>query len=179
MKKTTIVLGLLGLGMLILTLFPEILRPSGPGDKRRALVQCYELSKAVINHRARNQDESPPITFPFTDPTETLEDTEKLAAISKGVMRVIGAFDPKLNPKRELYFEIPHTDECACEPENGDFCDPWYNQYLFRFDDDGDGKITLGAIELEASVVAWSFGKNKKNEWGAGDDIYGFSGPFK
>ena len=178
-KKTMMFLGVLGLGFLILTLIPIITGPRRSSDGRLARVQCTELAKALHVFHFRNQDESPPIAFPFTDPTETLEDTEELIAISRGVMRVLGAFDDKLNPKRALYFEIPHTDDCACEPESGDFFDPWCNPYLFRFDDDGDGKIALGAMELEASVIVWSFGKNRRNEWGAGDDIYGSSGPFK
>ena len=104
--------------------------------------------------------------------TEAVHDLKVLERESRLVFQNLGGFDQENNPRRTIYFELPQSGVCGeTDPKQGVFHDPWCEQYLIRFDDDGDGFVTFGDKQIKAPVVVWSKGKNKQNEWSAGDDL--------
>lgn len=69
------------------------------------------------------------------------------------------------NPKRYRMFEPRRPGP------NGECLDHWGNPYHIIVDVTFDGVISVGDATVRKEVVVWSDGKNKKNEWGQGDDI--------
>jgi hypothetical protein len=57
---------------------------------------------------------------------------------------------------------------------NGTPRDPWNEMIQVALDLDGDGKVNVNGTLVNASVVVWSKGPNKKNEFGGGDDVKGW-----
>lgn len=51
------------------------------------------------------------------------------------------------------------------------FVDPWKNPYRIHFDADKDHIIVIGKKSFTADILIYSDGPNRKNDFGAGDDI--------
>jgi hypothetical protein len=49
--------------------------------------------------------------------------------------------------------------------------DPWGNPYHIEIAALNESNIVVSGTEIRTSVAVWSNGKNKKNEFGEGDDI--------
>ena len=49
--------------------------------------------------------------------------------------------------------------------------DPWGNPYHIAIADSNVSNIVISGIDIGGPVAVWSNGKNKKNEYGKGDDI--------
>jgi hypothetical protein len=54
---------------------------------------------------------------------------------------------------------------------NGTPRDPWNEVIQVALDLNGDGKVNLNGTMVDGSVVIWSKGANKINEFGGGDDV--------
>jgi hypothetical protein len=54
---------------------------------------------------------------------------------------------------------------------NGTPRDPWNEVLQVAIDLNGDGKVNLEGTTVDGSVIVWSKGANKQNEFGGGDDI--------
>lgn len=54
---------------------------------------------------------------------------------------------------------------------NGTPRDPWGEVLQVALDLDGDGKVDLNGTLVDGSVLVWSKGENKQNEFGGGDDV--------
>ena len=50
--------------------------------------------------------------------------------------------------------------------EAGSYRDPWGMRYAIAMDTNYDGKITVNGTIIQGSVLVWSFGPNKTNDWG-------------
>ena len=53
----------------------------------------------------------------------------------------------------------------------GQMLDPWGNSYHIEIADLNVSNIVVSETEIKTSVAVWSNGKNRKNEFGNGDDI--------
>ena len=54
---------------------------------------------------------------------------------------------------------------------NGTPRDPWSEVLEVALDLNGDGKVNLNGTLIDGSVLVWSKGANKQNEFGGGDDV--------
>jgi hypothetical protein len=54
---------------------------------------------------------------------------------------------------------------------NGTPRDPWNEMIQVALDLNGDGRVNVNGTLVNASVVVWSKGPNKTNEFGSGDDV--------
>jgi hypothetical protein len=54
---------------------------------------------------------------------------------------------------------------------NGTPRDPWNEVVQVAIDLNGDGKVNLDGTTVDGSVIVWSKGANKQNEFGGGDDV--------
>lgn len=54
---------------------------------------------------------------------------------------------------------------------NGTPRDTWGEVLQVGLDSNGDGKVNLNGTLIDGSVLVWSKGANKQNEFGAGDDV--------
>lgn len=54
---------------------------------------------------------------------------------------------------------------------NGTPRDVWTEELQVGLDLNGDGKVNLNGTMVDGSVVVWSNGANKQNEFGGGDDV--------
>lgn len=54
---------------------------------------------------------------------------------------------------------------------NGTPRDPWGEVLQVALDLNGDGKVDLNGTLIDGSVLIWSKGENKQNEFGGGDDV--------
>jgi len=54
---------------------------------------------------------------------------------------------------------------------NGTPRDPWSEVLQVALDLNGDGKVNLNGTLIDGSVLVWSKGANKTNEFGGGDDV--------
>jgi hypothetical protein len=54
---------------------------------------------------------------------------------------------------------------------NGKPMDPWGEILQVAVDLNGDGKVDLNGTLIDGSVLVWSKGANKQNEFGTGDDV--------
>lgn len=69
------------------------------------------------------------------------------------------------NPKQIVFFEP--SDAAA----DGLLRDAWGGPFEIAIDHDQDGSVTVGAETIQRPVAIWSHGSNRRNEFGAGDDI--------
>jgi hypothetical protein len=53
----------------------------------------------------------------------------------------------------------------------GQMLDPWENSYHIEIAEMNVSNIIVSGVEIKSSVAVWSNGKNRKNEFGKGDDI--------
>src|SRR4029434_8090760 len=74
------------------------------------------------------------------------------------------------NANGKLYYDASGSGIHA----NGTPRDPWNEMIQVALDLDGDGKANVNGTLVNASVVVWSKGANKKNEFGGGDDVKGW-----
>ena len=157
---------LLIIGVLVVVLLPVVRGIfMTTGGHSRDLPRVYYISQAIeVFHSHYHR-------LPGAPATESETDHAVLMSESKKIMRALGAYDHKCNPRRELYFEIYENRDCGAIPEDGDLFDSWCNQYLIRLDDDGDRKILFAGREIKARSLVWSTGPNGVNDWGFGDDI--------
>lgn len=49
--------------------------------------------------------------------------------------------------------------------------DPWSQGYAIRLDSDHDGQVVVGDQLVPTRWAVWSFGRNRRNEEGMGDDL--------
>lgn len=54
---------------------------------------------------------------------------------------------------------------------NGTPRDPWNEMLQVAVDLNGDGKVNVNGTLIDGSVVVWSKGANKQNDFGGGDDV--------
>jgi hypothetical protein len=58
---------------------------------------------------------------------------------------------------------------------NGTPRDPWNEMLQVAVDLNGDGKVNVNGTLIDGTVVVWSKGANKQNEFGGGDDVKSWS----
>lgn len=91
-----------------------------------------------------------------------------------------GENDAVLNPQGIAFYEFESTtnytgyestalDPWSDPPPWGDST-KWY-AYQVMFDDDYDTKISINGQDVYRSVLVWSIGENRTNEYGEGDDV--------
>lgn len=66
------------------------------------------------------------------------------------------------NPRSMIFLQL-HSD--------GNFEDPWGNDYVITLDTDYDGQITVGSSTIYGSCAIYSYGPDKSNNTGGGDDV--------
>ena len=85
---------------------------------------------------------------------------------------------PIENKDAIAFFEFEsYTNSAGMDPTTA--WDPWSNpsdpatwdRYYVAFDNDYDNKITLGGQDIYRSVVVWSVGKDRQQDYGGGDDV--------
>ena len=69
------------------------------------------------------------------------------------------------NARGIRFLDVPNNFE-----EKG-FRDPWGNEFKIFIDTNYDGEIIFCGKEVEGNVLAYSFGENKIDDKGEGDDI--------
>ena len=69
------------------------------------------------------------------------------------------------NSKMLCFLQLKQTGS------KGESVDPWGTPYRIIIDTDLNKAISVGGKTLKEEVAVWSCGKNKKNEWGQGDDV--------
>jgi prepilin-type N-terminal cleavage/methylation domain-containing protein len=146
-------------------------------ERRKALVQVTEISKAIEVYHSHYH--RPPVAFSEIKGSsgDTSETQGKTRSVS--VVKALGAYDTDVNPRRELYFEIPQNEECKPAPKAamGDFFDPWCEQYGIMLDMDGDRKITFRGKPYTTRSIVFSYGPDgvagTDDDWG--DDIVSIS----
>lgn len=72
----------------------------------------------------------------------------------------------QLNPKMLNYVDI--NESCY---HNGEYLDPWGSPYNLLLESNKTCKSIIHGSVVETHVKIWSNGRNKKNEFGEGDDI--------
>ncbi|NCY22629.1 prepilin-type N-terminal cleavage/methylation domain-containing protein [bacterium] len=95
--------------------------------------------------------------------------SKTLIQILSGKSSVNFGGDEPMNPKGVRFLEGGKED--------GEFLDPWGNQYVIKMDlnDSGTVEYYTGTESIGQSVIAISFGKNKKQEdpsLSATDDVF-------
>lgn len=73
-----------------------------------------------------------------------------------------------------VYAQLSRTNEAGqlyLTASENVVLDSWSRPYLFRFDGDRDGQVTVGTHFVKERFAVWSAGPNGINELGAGDDV--------
>lgn len=70
------------------------------------------------------------------------------------------------NPRNMVFLDVPKASL-----QNQAFIDPWSKPYAIVLDADHDGSVGVGDEQVRAQCAAWSFGLNRQDEQGKGDDI--------
>jgi hypothetical protein len=84
---------------------------------------------------------------------------------SKGNVALIKALTGA-NPRQIAFLEV-----AASSLKDGTFVDPWAEGYAIELDSDYDNSVTVGDQPVRDICAVWSFGPNRKDEKGIGDDI--------
>ncbi len=103
---------------------------------------------------------------PEGTPEGLVDNAHVIAALTSGAET--NAFTKEYNPRGRVFIYI---DPEYLDPESKEFLDPWGTPYHIIIDLDADQVVTVGDRNIQRTVAVWSSGKNKKNEWGTGDDI--------
>lgn len=87
---------------------------------------------------------------------------------SKATLKALMGYDVDMNP-REIPFLKSQTE--VVTGNEGEFLDPWDNQYGIVIDASYDGKVTMNGNDVNDICVVYSWGPDASNNSGGGDDI--------
>jgi len=132
--------------------FPLFSKRSQEAETRATIQQLLQACTAYHAEYGR---------FPYDD----LNPVDRELSI-RDAISVFQNRDITQNRKRIVFYE-----PAANQTVSGDLVDPWKTPYHVMVDGDGDGKISTFVVPVQQRVLVWSYGPNKQNDYGTGDDI--------
>jgi prepilin-type N-terminal cleavage/methylation domain-containing protein len=154
------------IAILAAILLPVVTKVFTVAEKKKAHLQALEIKKSVdAFYAAYNR---PPIDFDTFSNSSTKDTTFEQAFdnTEKIIKALIGNDDPesrKINPRGTVFLAMKAEVDCGSgDIEDGEFFDPWCNQYGIMLDKDGDGKIDFEGTTRITRCIAISKGPNRE-----------------
>jgi prepilin-type N-terminal cleavage/methylation domain-containing protein len=152
------------IAILAAILLPVVTKVFTVAEKKKAQLQALEIKKSVdAFYAAYNR---PPIDFDtFSNPnTKDTTEEEAFNNTERIIKALIGNDDPesrRINPRGTVFLAMKAEVDCGSgDIEDGEFFDPWCNQYGIMLDKDGDGKIKFEDRWRITRCIAISMGPN-------------------
>jgi prepilin-type N-terminal cleavage/methylation domain-containing protein len=154
------------IAILAAILLPVVTKVFTVAEKNKAHLQALEIKKSVdAFYAAYNR---PPIDFEtFANAGTKDTDFDSAFSVSENeriIKALIGNDDAesrKINPRGTVFLAIKAEVDCGSgDIEDGEFFDPWCQQYGIMLDKDGDGKIKFEGKTRITRCIAISKGPN-------------------
>lgn len=145
----------LGLLAIAASVFIPAMAAGGIRAKQIAtLSQLKQIQAGLVAYRAEYG------TWPVQPSRADAEDSDI------AVQKALRGIDANSNPKKIVFAELSEKWIVADR-----LVDSWGNPLHFRFDDDDDGKVTVGTEVVTSPVAIWSNGRNGQDDNAGIDDI--------
>ena len=151
------------IAILAAILLPVVTKVFTVAEKNKAHLQALEIKKSVdAFYAAYNR---PPIDFDaFSSGQDDTMFKDAFNNTERIIKALIGNDDPesrRINPRGTVFLAMKAEVDCGSgDIEDGEFFDPWCNQYGIMLDKDGDGKIKFENRWRITRCIAISMGPN-------------------